>query len=203
MTYAPRPYVILVGVAFDETSSVALQEAVRCAELQHNAELHIIHVLASDFATTHDGSLTVNAWRADAPGELRRRLDMLQIAVPLAVTAHLRVGSPVDCILQATVDLDADLLILGSAKRKGLEKLMFGSVATSVLQQARCPVLVAAPKDHLRGASSTNIEPPCPDCERDRLHSEGAQPWCERHSHARMPVHVYTPSDAYAEPLIR
>jgi nucleotide-binding universal stress UspA family protein len=202
VTLAPRPYVILAAVAFDETSHVALQEAVRCAELQQSADLHLVHVLANDVATV-DGSLTMNAWLAEAPEELRRRVNMLRVGAPHKITAHLRMGSPVECIVQTAVDIDADLLVLGSAKRRGLDKLMFGSVASSVLQQARCPVLVAAPKDHLRSALNTNIEPVCTECERERSTSGGTRYWCERQSHARMLMHVYTPSEAHAAPLIR
>ncbi|HWO09654.1 MAG TPA: universal stress protein, partial [Polyangiaceae bacterium] len=38
---------------------------------------------------------------------------------------------------------DRDLIVMGTHGRQGLQKLLLGSIAQSVLQRAPCPVLVA------------------------------------------------------------
>jgi nucleotide-binding universal stress UspA family protein len=46
-------------------------------------------------------------------------------------------------IVEAGVSLQADLIIMGSHGRNGLEKLVLGSVAQAVLSHTKLPVLVA------------------------------------------------------------
>ncbi|MDB5843090.1 MAG: UspA domain protein [Polaromonas sp.] len=45
-------------------------------------------------------------------------------------------------ILEAAETLDADLVVMGSQGRRGLEKLVLGSVTAQVLSHAHLPVLV-------------------------------------------------------------
>ena len=49
-------------------------------------------------------------------------------------------GRPRECIIGEVRDCDPDLLIMGSHGRKGVSKLLLGSVAESVLVEAMCPV---------------------------------------------------------------
>lgn len=45
-------------------------------------------------------------------------------------------------ILETAANINADLIVMGSHGRKGLEKLVLGSVAAQVLSHARLPVLI-------------------------------------------------------------
>jgi hypothetical protein len=101
----------------------------------------------------------------------------------------------VHAILQTAADIDADLIVLGTHKRTGVEKLIIGSVAQRVLKEAHCPVLVAMPKDHENAPRMSSIEPPCPDCVTARQATNNPAFWCERHSRSRLRPHVYEPSD--------
>jgi len=47
----------------------------------------------------------------------------------------------VDEILQRAVDMPADLIVMGTHGRSGVDRLVLGSVAERVLAKARCPVL--------------------------------------------------------------
>ena len=49
---------------------------------------------------------------------------------------------PSEGILQAAQEVPTDLIIMGSHGRKGLQKLMLGSVAQNVLSQSEIPVLI-------------------------------------------------------------
>jgi nucleotide-binding universal stress UspA family protein len=51
-------------------------------------------------------------------------------------------GNPVEALLGAARERDADLLVLGSHGRRGLRRLFLGSVAERVVQSASLPVLV-------------------------------------------------------------
>jgi hypothetical protein len=54
----------------------------------------------------------------------------------------------VPTLLQMAVDYDADLMVVGTHGRRGVERMMLGSVAEELVRKARCPVLVARPKDY-------------------------------------------------------
>ena len=45
-------------------------------------------------------------------------------------------------VVQAAESMQADLIVMGSHGRSGLEKLVLGSVAQAVLAHTRLPVLV-------------------------------------------------------------
>ncbi len=56
--------------------------------------------------------------------------------------AKLREGDPAGQLIQATADLKADLIAVGSRGRTGLERLLLGSVARKILFQAPTSVLI-------------------------------------------------------------
>lgn len=190
----PR-YVILVGMAFDETDAPALQEAARVAALRPHSELHVVHAVIEEGANTAaEQLLSVDGRLQEAPHEMQRRIEGLQAATPQRVIGHVRVGAPARAILQTAADLEADVVVVGTHQRRGFKKLVLGSVAAQVLQDAHCPVLVAIPKDHSMSQRSEQMEPPCPSCIIARREANDASVWCPQHSHAYLKPHVYEPS---------
>jgi nucleotide-binding universal stress UspA family protein len=57
-------------------------------------------------------------------------------------TADTRDGSAADGLLDAIADAKAELVVVGSRGNTGLTRLLLGSVARTVLYQARCSVLI-------------------------------------------------------------
>ena len=51
-------------------------------------------------------------------------------------------GAPLDCILETISTQHIDLLVMGTHGRKGIKRVMVGSVAEEAIHQAPCPVLV-------------------------------------------------------------
>jgi nucleotide-binding universal stress UspA family protein len=193
----------LAAIAFDETGVVALQEAARLTQQRSDAELHLVHVMTDDAENVdHHELLSLRAKLAGAPAELQRRVNMLGLETSLRITAHLRAGAASTCILQAAVDVDADLIVVGTRRRRGFEKLIAGSVAERVLHHAHCPVLIAMPKDG-RAPAQDGVEPPCTDCIDTRRASRGTIYWCERHARSRMIMHLYQPTDPHKAALLR
>jgi nucleotide-binding universal stress UspA family protein len=74
----------------------------------------------------------------------------------------LEIGDPVTVILDLAKELNADMIVLGTHGKRGLERLLLGSVAEQVLRKAPCPVLTvkgvvpvqegAAPRETLAAA---------------------------------------------------
>jgi nucleotide-binding universal stress UspA family protein len=64
-----------------------------------------------------------------------------------AAEARLVEGRAIDVLLAAAAKERADLLVVGSHGGSRLEGIVFGSVATAMLHQAPCPVLIARPAE--------------------------------------------------------
>lgn len=54
-------------------------------------------------------------------------------------------GDVVDAIVDYAQDQKAEMIIIGTHGKRGLEKILLGSVAERVLKRAHCPVLVMNP----------------------------------------------------------
>lgn len=55
-------------------------------------------------------------------------------------------GVPFDAIVQAAEEEGADMIVMGTHGRRGLEGLLLGSVANRVVRLAGCPVLTVREK---------------------------------------------------------
>ena len=60
------------------------------------------------------------------------------------VTSHLR-GDPSDGILRYIKEHDISLVVMGTHGRKGLDKVLFGSVAQRLVQMSPVPVMTVNP----------------------------------------------------------
>ena len=59
----------------------------------------------------------------------------------VVIHAEVAEGDPVDTIIRRAETWPADLIVMGTHGRTGLERLLLGSVAEKVLRRAPCPVL--------------------------------------------------------------
>jgi nucleotide-binding universal stress UspA family protein len=63
-------------------------------------------------------------------------------AAGISTTTRVFEGDPREVLVAAAADDGFDLLVVGSHGRTGLAKLLLGSVASHVVEHARCSVLV-------------------------------------------------------------
>lgn len=61
------------------------------------------------------------------------------------IQTHLVIGSPRQSILETAQSEHADLIVLQTHGRSGLQWLILGSVAEGVIRRSTCPVLVLPP----------------------------------------------------------
>ncbi len=85
--------------------------------------------------------------RAAAEGRLKGYLD---IAAEEGVEAETRVveGAPVEAILETVEEAGAGLVVMGTHGRRGLHRLLLGSVAEAVVRRADVPVLTVRSRWH-------------------------------------------------------
>lgn len=60
-------------------------------------------------------------------------------------TAEVIVGHPAEVILEYAVEKEIDLIVMGTHGRRGLDRILFGSVADHVVKQSPVPVLTVNP----------------------------------------------------------
>lgn len=181
-----RSSIIVVGIDYEADGDLAFETAVNIAGARPTSEVHVIHTatgakpqVALD-KLEHHVQERLDAVLRNHPGLTFER-----------VVTHYRNGAPAQHVVQLAVDLDADLIVVGTHNRKGVKRLLLGSVAEQVVRTARCPVYVVRRKDHLELGDVPQIEPPCPDCLATRAQTRGHDMWCERHEAAKLRPRVH------------
>jgi len=139
---------IVCPVDFSESSELALAQAVSMAE-QTGAELMLITVVQPITpAMFSDGMLlTQPDTLPNQSEELAQKLlekwrGKFCAPVLERTTLHVAVGIPFVEIVRHAHENEADLIVMGSHGRTGIEHLMIGSVAERVVRKATCSVLV-------------------------------------------------------------
>jgi nucleotide-binding universal stress UspA family protein len=134
---------ILCPVDRSPSSLQAFGYAIALARWQ-GARLHLLEVIES--AASPGGSVSLNhagllnEARAALAGDLRQML-VSRRASDVKVEIVMRAGNVVREILAQVRASRADLVVIGSHGRSGVQRLVLGSVAEKVLRQATCPVL--------------------------------------------------------------
>jgi nucleotide-binding universal stress UspA family protein len=192
-------FTIVVGIDFSDTGDLAFDQALELANGRENSDVHVVFV--EDELTTPRLPAATSGRSSESDEILERvqkrateRLDTFaKRALPRMkhIVAHVRRGGPAEHIVQLASHLDADLIVVGTHGRRGIERWLLGSVAERVTKLARCPVFVVRPKDHENVGKVPEIEPPCPDCVQTRRESGGAKLWCARHSEPHIRPHTY------------
>ena len=142
---------ILAAIDGSETSARAFDTALQLAR-ESGAELQPLYVVDMPTmvyeAPGYDPSIVRDAFLEEgkhlADNALTRmRHDSVQ-GVPRIIETNLVDGDydVAHCILHAAADLKADLVVMGTHGRRGVRRLVLGSVAERFLRMAQCPVLM-------------------------------------------------------------
>ena len=154
---------LLVPTDFSEPANNALRYAIEEAGL-HHAKVTLLHVLPADTRTdVHyvTGAPTPAAQGGLGPGargsallsqpEVVRRdrseealtqlRDLMANAFQGSSEVAVAMGHPADTIVRVARERSADLIVMSTHGRTGLEHVLLGSVAEKVVRLAPCPVL--------------------------------------------------------------
>jgi nucleotide-binding universal stress UspA family protein len=183
--------VVVVGVDLSPISRDVLRTAATLCTAP-GSELHLVHVLPvppgeSILGSRGDRTVKVAKQLEQARGELDRLAADVIGSVKRAA-GHLAVGSPDVEIAQIAGDLGADVIVVGTHGHRGLERLLLGSVAESLVRNAPCSVVTYRPKVT---PVWEKIEPPCPECLATREKTGRTKLWCERHSEHHPKAHTH------------
>jgi nucleotide-binding universal stress UspA family protein len=157
---------VLVPTDFSEAANRALPYAAEEAVV-HRAKVTLVHVLPSDAGTDvyYIGSSPAPGFEAgydvvaggrmgtapvpeptvvrrdDGEAALTRLRDLVPEAFRGTWNVEIAVGRPADAIVRLARELEADLIVMATHGRTGLEHVVLGSVAERVVRLAPCPVL--------------------------------------------------------------
>ena|SRR5581483_11873525 len=151
-------HTILHPTDFSEHSQFAWRLACALAR-DYGARLVVVHVIDLPVAVYGEGVMVSEPEDYQAVEE---ELDRMHAPDPNVRVEHrVLEGDPVEEILVAARQAHAELIVMGTHGRTGLERLLMGSVAEQVVRRSTCPVLTvrtpfpeAAPAGELAAAAA-------------------------------------------------
>jgi nucleotide-binding universal stress UspA family protein len=190
---------IVVGYDYSPIAELALKRGFDLASNEEHGEVHVVTVIMlGDGTGAGIAGLPVHPTisLSEAHGALKDRVQAATAAWQQEsgksfdrIVTHIRSEAPAAEIAQLATDLEARLIVVGTHGRRGVQRLLLGSVAEGVVRMAHCEVLVVRPHD--TPAPVPKIEPPCPRCVEARNASAGKELWCEQHRERHGQRHTY------------
>ncbi len=148
----PPPRVLLVAIDFSPASRTALAWALDYARFMP-CHLHTVHVVErrwklSDLRSDLD---TLRAELVDvhdaAVAELGPLVDDATRERVGSLHEHVVLGESAPEIIGLAKELGAELLVVGSHGGSAMQRLLVGSVASKIVRDAPCPVVVVPARD--------------------------------------------------------
>lgn len=147
---------IVCPTDFSDAAEAAERQAAALAG-PLGAELVLLHVATETPLWRESLAVQVRAvfeaqrkWVADTLAARAAALSGRGVSVRWLV----KVGVPWEEIVRAATDERADMIVMGTQGRTGLDRLLLGSVAERVVRAAPCPVLTVRPDNPEAGGTS-------------------------------------------------
>jgi nucleotide-binding universal stress UspA family protein len=140
---------VLFATDFSATSEAALPYATSICR-RFGSTLHTAHILSDASLLMMTGGVdyvSMSTIYEDAHTGAKEKLD--QISAGLEGIPHhnyVRHGQVWKNLAEIIDENEVDLIVVGTHGRRGLGKLLLGSVAEDILRHAPCPVLTVGPK---------------------------------------------------------
>lgn len=140
---------ILFPIDLSEVSSKLAPDVVSLGR-KFDAEIHLLFVAGSfeKFKTFYIPHPSLKSFGEEVLKGGRKKLqefvEEFLVDYPRLKTVVVQ-GDPAEEILKYIAAEKVDLVILGTHGRKGLDRILFGSVATQVVQNSPAPVLTINP----------------------------------------------------------
>lgn len=150
-----RPAPVQVVIAYD-FSTTAEEAILRGIEIACRAPQHVLHVLVA--IDSREGFPVAPTKHVDyAYAERLQKLVTQRMiegfagrktASEVQFFVHARIGKAAEEILDLAHDVGADMIIIGSHGKTGVERFVLGSVSERVVREAHCPVIIARAKTY-------------------------------------------------------
>ncbi len=135
---------ILVPTDGSEPSNRAAEVAIRLGK-KLDAEIITVYVIdrliIEEVSKVHDRQELEEEIRKKAERSVNYVVKCAEIE-GLKATSMLLEGQPYDQIIRQAEALGVDMIVMGTTGRRGMDRILIGSVAERVIEYAPCPVLV-------------------------------------------------------------
>ncbi len=137
---------ILCPIDFDENSIAALEVACDLAQ-DADAIIYLLHVVVPIIPSAPEVGVPMEPFPiSEREGrEMLERLAHEHVGGQAKYKVVTHIGDPARTILNAIRQLGVDSVVMATHGRKGLRRLLLGSVAEQVVRRATCPVLTVRP----------------------------------------------------------
>ncbi|MEO5890371.1 MAG: universal stress protein [Ferruginibacter sp.] len=150
---------ILIALDYNPTAEKIAESGYALAKAT-NAEVVLIHVVADpNYYSTIEYSPIMGYTGFSSP-DLLMLIDDTEIKKASqdfleqskkhlgdeSITTILGEGDCADAILQAATDLKVDIIVMGTHSRRGLDKILMGSIAEKVLNHSEVPLFIIPTK---------------------------------------------------------
>jgi nucleotide-binding universal stress UspA family protein len=146
---------ILIALDYNPTAQKIAEAGYELAKSM-NAQIILMHVVADytyysslDYSPImgFDQFSNLGAVQIDSAMELEKAaneyLEKSRTHLgDTSIKTLVKDGDTGDAILEAAENLDVDLIVLGSHSRRGLDKILMGSVAEKVLRHSKIPLFI-------------------------------------------------------------
>jgi nucleotide-binding universal stress UspA family protein len=141
---------ILIPVGEQKATARALEVGIAMAQ-DLGAAVRLVHVIDPCHASPPEGGVSPDLLLADLRRAGQHILDSACACLPghLQVDTALVEGKPAKAISGAAQQWQADMIVMGTHARKGLWRILFGSVSEAVMRQAPCPVVTVRPDERV------------------------------------------------------
>ncbi|HEY1552691.1 MAG TPA: universal stress protein [Kofleriaceae bacterium] len=149
-----KPIQVVVGFNFSNSAGSALRYAIDLARHSAGRVFHFACII-----DPHSGVPNVPidrkvdyVYAEKVQQALTARIEHELGGDPAAETIHFfvhaRIGDPEKEILRLAEGVGADLIVVGCVGLTGVERIVLGSVAETIVRSAGCAVMVARPKTY-------------------------------------------------------
>jgi len=139
---------VLIAV---DSGPVAVRAAETGVDLAQalGAEVAFIHVVDSSLTYPGDTGVPPHELIAAAKLDAKRLLTTIgqRLSPQSSALEFIEVGGAWEEIVKAAKEWSADLLVIGSHGRSGMQRALIGSVAESVMRHTPCPLVVVRSKE--------------------------------------------------------
>jgi nucleotide-binding universal stress UspA family protein len=139
------PKVAVAAVDFSSASIAAVKAALKLLEARGTMHLTYVEpsaeLLPEGFTLPYD-----ERFPGDIVASFRRLVSDIGPRCAILVQPSVLTGRPVQCILDFAERVGADFIAAGSHGHTRFERIVLGSVSSSLARKARCGVLVAPPR---------------------------------------------------------
>ncbi|MHB8773059.1 MAG: universal stress protein [Syntrophales bacterium] len=141
---------ILVPLDGSKLAECALPHVKTLAKMDPLPEVTLLNVVKVELLPQAHGKFDLNALRSTLFNESAKYLADVESQLGLegirAKTESLEGGRPAETISDYAQKNGMDLIVLATHGYTGLKKLMFGSVALTLLHDSRIPILLIRPE---------------------------------------------------------